>query len=143
MGQSQPPSVPDRARGRPAVREAPPQPGVRARFYEELPGAPSCAPGYAHSASSQRVYDTAFARGSAIPARYQASRTGRTPSARPRAPRHISYPPRLTRAPTLGAQALPSSTSAPSRSPHARALCECALQEHARARRSISRTRRA
>ena len=36
----------------------------------ELPGAPSCAPGYAHSALSQRIYDAAFARGSAIPARY-------------------------------------------------------------------------
>ena len=42
-----------------------------------------------------------FAHGSAVPARYQASRTGRTPSERPHAPRHISYPPRMTRACTL------------------------------------------
>ena len=30
----------------------------------ELPGAPNYAPGYAHSTSSQRAYETAFARDS-------------------------------------------------------------------------------
>ena len=68
----------------------------RARGYTSIrPGAPSREPGYAHMHSPQRIYDAAFVRGSARPARCQGARiqplsTG-VPSKSLRAYAHARY----------------------------------------------------